>query len=56
MKMPNKRCYLKDVFVNANQWKIIKLSQTCFTRRGLEITGWPKHIFTSRGENSAVSQ
>lgn len=44
MKTPNKRYYPEEVFVNADQWKITKLTQTCFTRRGLEISGWPKPI------------
>lgn len=55
MKTPNKICYLKEVFVSPGHWKIAKLSQTCFTRRGLEISRWPKHILTPRGEKSAVS-
>lgn len=48
MKTPNKRCYLKEGFVCADQQKITKLTQTCFTRRGLEISGWPMHMFTPR--------
>lgn len=50
MKTPNKRCYLKEVFVSADQGKITGLTQTCFTRRGLKISGWTMHIFTPRGE------
>lgn len=34
--------------VNADQWNIMKLIQTCFTKRGLEISGWTKHIFIAR--------
>lgn len=32
----------------------MKWTQTCFTKRGLEVSGWPKHIFISRGEKSAA--
>lgn len=55
MKTPSKGCCFKEVFVNVDQRKITKLTQKCFTRRGLEISGWPKPIFISRGEKSEVS-